>query len=113
MADHELDGELERIAGNRKTAAQVRRALERLREGAAGPDLAEMARDVLDGRISLRDVARSSAYAVPLADAMHRFTRWQAGLSDEERADITRIGEPPILPVGPIDPDGRALRGPS
>jgi len=93
VADDAVDGELERVAGNRKTAAEVKRALERLREGAAGPDLAEMARDVLDGRISLRDVARSSAYAVPLADAMDGFARWQAELSDEERAQLLADAE--------------------
>ncbi|WP_229070817.1 hypothetical protein [Actinoplanes sp. DH11] len=88
MADDAVERELEEVTGNRKLAGELRRNLQTLREGAAGPDLAEMARDVLDGRISLRDVTRTSAYSAPLLEAMARFQQEQARLSDEERAEL-------------------------
>jgi hypothetical protein len=88
LSDDPVDQELERMAGNRQAAAEVKRNLIALRDGAAGPELAEMARDVLDGRISFRDVARSSAYAEPLMNAQEAFMRWQSQVEDEERARL-------------------------
>ncbi|MEU4427563.1 hypothetical protein AB0F81_43645 [Actinoplanes sp. NPDC024001] len=90
--------ELERMAGSPALAEELRRNLERLRDGVAGPELAEMARDVLSGQITLRDVARSAAYSGPILQAMERFRECEEQLSDEERADQTskaaeRFGE--------------------
>lgn len=76
------------MAGSRQAAEEVKRNLIALRDGAAGPDLAEMARDVLDGRISFREVARSSAYAEPLMNAQEAFLRWQSQVEEEERARL-------------------------
>lgn len=84
-SDGALDDEFARMAGGRKLGQELRRNLERLRGGAAGPDLAEMARDILDGRITVREVARSNAYAVPLGEAMDRYRDALDKLSDEER----------------------------
>ena len=91
--------ELERMAGSPELADELRRSLERLRDGVAGSELAEMARDVLSGRITLRDVARNAAYAGPILQAIERFQEYQEGLSDQERAQAIadtaeRLGEP-------------------
>lgn len=76
------------MAGSLQAAEEVKRTLIALRDGGASPELAEMARDVLDGRISFRDVARSSAYAEPLLKAQEAFLRWQAQVDDEEQGRL-------------------------
>ena len=83
--DDALDDEFARLAGGRKLGQELRRNLERLRDGVAGPDLAEMARDLLDGRITVREVTRSTAYAVPLGEAMDRYREALDELSEDER----------------------------
>jgi hypothetical protein len=88
MTDSPLDRDLAEMAGTPQLARVVRRSLERLRDGAAGPDLAEMARELLDGRTDLRSVARSTAYAGPITDGIHRYDGWQAQLTAEERRQL-------------------------
>ena len=83
--DDALDQDFARMAGGEKLGRELRRNLERLRDGVAGPDLAEMARDVLAGRITVRDVSRTTAYAGPLAEAMNRYQDALAGMSEEKR----------------------------
>nr|WP_221375821.1 hypothetical protein [Actinoplanes polyasparticus] len=87
MTDDNLNRDLEQMAGNPATARAIKSALDRLKNGAAGSDLAEMARDLLDGRIQLRDLGKSSAYAEPLTEAVGGFQQWQAALTDEERRE--------------------------
>jgi hypothetical protein len=84
-ASEALDRDLEQMSGSPALAKQVKESLRRLADGAAGPKLAEMARDVLDGRTDLRTVARSSVYADNLTEAIGQFQRWQAQLTPEER----------------------------
>jgi hypothetical protein len=94
MADDDaLDEELERVTGNRKMAEELKRNLTRLRDGVGGPALAEMARDLLDGRITFRDVTRSSAYADPLTNAMNTFREQHDQLSEDERAQLLAEAE--------------------
>jgi hypothetical protein len=85
MTDDSLSRDLEHMADNPATARAIRSALERLAGGAAGGDLAEMSQDILDGRIELRDIGRSAAYANPLTDAIGQFQQWQADLTEDER----------------------------
>ncbi len=85
MSDESLDRDLEQMSGSPALAKQLKESLRRLTDGAAGPKLAEMARDVLVGRTDLRMVARSSVYADNLTEAIGRFQRWQAELTPEER----------------------------
>lgn len=66
-------------------ARAVKSALQRVSGGSAGPELAEMARDVLDGRIDLRAIGQSSAYSPHLTEAIGSYQQWQAALSPEER----------------------------
>ncbi|MEU4427900.1 hypothetical protein AB0F81_45375 [Actinoplanes sp. NPDC024001] len=88
MTDDAVRNELEQMAGNRRLAEELRWSLEKLRGGTAGSELAEMADDVLAGRIALRDVAHSAAYAAPILQAMEQFMAYQAALSDDDRTKL-------------------------
>ncbi|WP_148307914.1 hypothetical protein [Actinoplanes friuliensis] len=85
MSDDRLNLQLEQMAGSPAVARAIKDALNRLRGGAAGPDLAEMARDVLDGHSDLRTVGQSSAYSTPMTEAIGKFQDWQEELTPEER----------------------------
>jgi hypothetical protein len=70
--------ELDDIAGHDPHQAQVlRRSLERLRDGVAGPALQEMARDVLAGNTTLRSAMSFSFYQEELTRGLERFHDWQ------------------------------------
>jgi hypothetical protein len=85
MSDEALDRDLEQMSGNPALAKHIKESLRRLAGGAAGPMLAEMARDVLNGRTDLRTAARSSIYADNLTEAIGQFQRWQDTLAPDER----------------------------
>ena len=85
-----IDDELLRMAGNSNLAQAVRAALERLSNGAAGEELAEMATELLAGRASLRDIGRSEAYAARIAEGFAEFQKWQSALGPEEREELVR-----------------------
>ncbi|HEV8173998.1 MAG TPA: hypothetical protein VGP91_10165 [Actinoplanes sp.] len=88
MTDDPLDRDLEQMAGSPQLAKAIKQNLQRLSNGAAGPDLAEMARDVLEGRTDLRTVARSSAYAGQITEGINKFNRWQSDLTPDERTQL-------------------------
>jgi hypothetical protein len=88
MTDDALDRDLEQMAGSPQLAKAIKQNLQRLSNGAAGPDLAEMARDVLEGRTDLRTVARSSAYAGQITEGINKFNRWQSDLTPDERTQL-------------------------
>ena len=90
MTDDAVERDLEDMAGDPQLARSIRRGLEQLRDGSAGPDLAEMAEDLLEGRIDLRTVARSAAYASDISEAIGYYQSWEAQLSPEERAGFER-----------------------
>jgi hypothetical protein len=90
MTDDDLSHVLEQMSGNPATARAIRTALERLKTGAAGKDLAEMARDILDGRLHPRETGRSDAYSIPLLDAVTQFHQWQDDLTEDERQEHLR-----------------------
>ncbi|MER7416485.1 hypothetical protein ABT346_06800 [Micromonospora peucetia] len=88
MTNHDCEPEqqfLDITEGNRGLAKLLHASLSRLRNGVAGDDLQEMARDVLAGHTDLREVAASDAYGTALLDRYHRFTQWEASLDPEER----------------------------
>lgn len=66
----------------------MRESLERLRAGHAGPVMAEMARDLIDGRISLRDVSRTSVYSEGLIEGVQAYKQWEARLDDDDRQQL-------------------------
>jgi hypothetical protein len=89
--NHEHDAVIRNLTlqlGNRQLASRVRDSLIKLRDGVGGEQLAEMARDLLDGRIDLRAVSQSSAYAQPLSGAMHGYTEWFNSLNPSERQKV-------------------------
>lgn len=90
MTDDAIDHELERMAGNPRVTAVIKQHLQRLSRGAGGAELTEMARDLLAGRISLREVGRSDVYAQQFIAATDRFQTWYAKLSPEERENLNR-----------------------
>ncbi|GGQ56239.1 hypothetical protein [Couchioplanes azureus] len=91
MTSDPIDDELHRMAGNPKVAKAIKEGWERLSKGAGGPDLQEMAQELLAGRTSLRTVGASSAYAAQLTSATEALTRWRAELSPEEREEMERV----------------------
>lgn len=66
MAEHERF--LGVAGGDPALAKVVYDNLRRLEEGAGGPAMQELARDVLAGRVSLREAANSGAYAEAFRD---------------------------------------------
>ena len=62
--------------------------LRRLAETAAVPELAELARDLLDGKVSLRSASTSSAYETSLVAAISQYRKWDAQLSPDERERV-------------------------
>jgi hypothetical protein len=85
MSDERLNSELEQMGGNPRLARAIKDALNKLSKGAGGAALAEMARDVLDGRTDLRTVGQSAAYSEQMTRAIGQFQQWQADLTPEER----------------------------
>ncbi|WP_435055194.1 hypothetical protein [Micromonospora aurantiaca (nom. illeg.)] len=76
---------LDLTEGNAGLAKLLHAGLERLREGVAGADLQEMARDVLAGHSDLRQIAATEAYGPMLLDRFHRFKEWEENLDPDER----------------------------
>lgn len=95
-----IDDELHRMAPNSQVARAIKDSLERLSKGAAGTDLAEMARELLEGRTSLREVGRSSAYAGQFTEAAERYRKWFADLSPEQRDELERTTRQQISEPG-------------
>lgn len=85
-----IDDELLQMAQHPKLAQSVKESLHRLANGSAGPALAEMARELLAGRTSLREIGQSQAYAEELSAGVARFQQWQRELTTEQRAELER-----------------------
>jgi hypothetical protein len=90
VTDDPIDRDLDEMAGNPRIAAAIKAHLQRLSRGAGGPQLAEMARDLLDGRTSLREVGRSQVYADQFAAATGRFLNWYTKLTPQEREELSQ-----------------------
>ena len=104
MNDEPLDRDLERMSGSPELAHEIKQSLRRLSNGAAGPQLAEMARELLEGRTDLRTVAQSSAYANDLTGAIGQFQRWQSSQTQEERDQVVNEARRrPLAQDGPAD----------
>jgi hypothetical protein len=82
MAD--IDAFMEIAGGDRGLAKLLLESLKKLEDGAGGPVMQEMARDVLAGRIGLREAANSSAYADAFQESMRAFQRWADEVGPEE-----------------------------
>ncbi|WP_306215021.1 hypothetical protein [Actinoplanes sp. RD1] len=86
--DEDLNRRLDAMTGDPTVTKHLRASLERLRAGAAGAALAEMAEEILEGRTTLREVARSNAYVTEMTKVMTDFGQWNARLSDQEREKL-------------------------
>lgn len=85
-AERELDMELNDLTRGDAARVEILRAsLRRLADGSAGPALQEMAREVLSGRRSLRDVATSDVYGEALFENCTRFWKKVERLPEDER----------------------------
>ena len=102
--DDALMRDLERRLGSPDLARRVREDILRLRDGVGGSQLAEMARDLLDGRIDVRAIARSSAYAEPLSEAAAKYNEWFQSLDPEERDKLMADARASLM-----DSDGEDL----
>jgi hypothetical protein len=80
-----IDRELEALASHSQIAKEVKESLRRMKDGEAGPDMAEMARDLMEGRIRLRDLATTSVYSGPMVAGIERYKQWESELTPEQR----------------------------
>ncbi|RLP91536.1 hypothetical protein EAD89_11340 [Micromonospora sp. BL4] len=80
---------LDLTEGDPGLAKLLQASLTRLRDGVAGDDLQEMARDVLAGHGDLRQIAANDAYGGELLDRYHRFRDWEQNLDPDERQRLT------------------------
>ncbi len=85
-----LERDIELTASSPKVARVVKDSLERLKNGDGGPEMQEIARDLLEGRISLRDLTRTSVYSQVFTEQIQRHKGWQANLTDEQREQLER-----------------------
>ena len=105
-----IDDELRRMAENPKLAESVKESLRRLAGGSAGPALAEMAKELLAGRTSLREIGRSQAYAPELGAGVARFQQWHRDLTPEQRAELERQTQARFTSGGSDSPPERPPR---
>ena len=87
-ADEALSSEIEAMTSHPRLSRAVKASLERLRSGSAGPEMADMAKGLLEGRLKLRNLATNSAYADPLMEGIDRYRRWERELSPEDRTKL-------------------------
>lgn len=71
----------------------LRQSLEHLASGLGGDALKEMAREVLSGRMSLREAANVSAYAEQAVEQAAPLAEKWASMSDRERDELAAEGE--------------------
>ncbi len=83
--DHEF---ADLTQGDHARARTLRKQLQQLNHGSAGEPLQEMAREILTGRVGVRQALRIPAYAEALGERVQRFRgKWEA-MSAEERAEL-------------------------
>ncbi|WP_030239450.1 MULTISPECIES: hypothetical protein [unclassified Streptomyces] len=86
------DEEFLDIAGSQAEARLLRKALQQLSDGGAGQALQEMAREVLSGRMGLREAVSQGAYGGELIDKTESFRRDWESMSDREREELAEHG---------------------
>jgi hypothetical protein len=86
------DEEFISIARDPAMARLLRKQLESLADGRAGGVLAEMAKEVLSGRIGLRDAVRVGAYEQELLTSAEKFERKWDEMSELEKSQAEAEG---------------------
>jgi hypothetical protein len=85
------DQVLDLAGGDRGLATLVRGALERLRVGTAGPELADLANDVLNGHLDVGQMG-SDLYAGEFSSHLRAIQQWQDDQpSDELWKQVERV----------------------
>jgi hypothetical protein len=87
MSNDREDELIGMAGGDPALAALVRAALQHIRDDAGNSEdgqLREIARDVLEGRASLRYAAGSNAYRAAMLEAFQRLRRWREEVGDEQ-----------------------------
>ncbi|WP_435209719.1 hypothetical protein [Streptomyces sp. bgisy034] len=87
------DSEFMEIAHDPAQARVLRKALEQLAGGGAGETLREMAKEVLSGRIGLREAVSVSAYSEAVMEKSQHFMREWEQLPERERDGLVAEGE--------------------
>ncbi|WP_310729172.1 hypothetical protein [Streptomyces sp. N2A] len=93
--DNELrvgDDEFMSVTRDPAMARVLRKQLEALADGKGGDVLAEMAREVLSGRIGLREAVRVGAYEEELVQNVGKFQQKWDEMSAEERSQAEKEG---------------------
>ena len=80
-------------AGNPTFDGQLREQLTVLRDRSAGTELGSILDDVLAGRRTLRDAARTSAFGGAVGPAVTETTAAWAQMTPEQRAGLAADGE--------------------
>lgn len=101
-----------RFSADPTNDAVRRNLLQKLSINGKNPALAEMARELLAGRITPREVMTSSSYASALEPGVAQFQEWYGGLPDEQRAEQEELGRAALdrLANEPETPPVRARR---
>jgi hypothetical protein len=74
-------------------ARNLRLTLEKLAESGSNETVKEMAREVLSGRLGLREAVAIPAYSEGLVESMQPFKEKWAQLSDTEREELAAEGQ--------------------
>lgn len=80
------------MTGDPARARQLRRSLESLADRGGDPAVREMAREVLSGRLSLREAANVPAYGEAMRAGMQVGLRAYAEMSESERREAEEEG---------------------
>jgi len=86
------DEEFLSIARDPALARLLRKQLESLTDGRAGAALAEMAKEVLSGRIDLREAVKVGAYEQELLASADKFMQKWDEMSDQEKSQAEAEG---------------------
>jgi hypothetical protein len=86
------DEEFLDITQSQAEARLLRKALQQLSDGGAGEALQEMAREVLSGRMGLRDAVSHSAYGEELIAKNASFREEWESMSEREREELAEQG---------------------
>ncbi len=83
---------LDLAGGDPGRAEALKEGLEQLARGTAGPELREMANDVLNERIDLHKAVAFEVYANHIRKRLNNFMTWYDALMPAERKEILAIG---------------------
>lgn len=97
MWEDQAGVDLSGIPQNSAEAKVLKEILERLEEGVAGPLLQEMSREVLSGRISLREAVLGGGYSDVFEAGMKKFFCWFDQLTPDQIEQLQKEGEDHIV----------------